>query len=69
MYSIIDLECLEHDPEVEQYLRDIFPLDPHDMDPEDESPPSSTLCEDSGDPFGSANLATASLPPMSHVIP
>ena len=34
LYSLVDLECQDQDPEVEKFLRVIFPRNVQDFDPE-----------------------------------
>ncbi len=70
IYSLVDLELEDQDPEVERYLRSIFPRGPQDFDPDVCDVPVSALHRDSDNPQDpQVSLATTSVPPIEHVIP
>ena len=69
LFSIVDLDCMQHDPTIEEFLQRILPHDPLDRDPGDDELPISSMRMDDGDPWSSAELATTSVPPLDHLLP
>ena len=70
IYSLVDMELEDQDPVVESFLRDIFPQEPQDFDPETCDVPITAIQLDSDNPQDpDVSLATTSVPPIKHVIP
>ena len=69
LFSIVDLDCMQHDPTIEEFLQRILPHDPLDWDPGDDELPVSSMRMDTGDPWGPVELATTSVPPLDHLLP
>ena len=70
VYSLVDFDLEDQDPEVEKFLRHIFPRDAQDFDPEVCDTPVCAIRRDSDDPQDlRMDMSTTSVPPLEHVIP
>ena len=70
VYSLVDLDCEDQDPEIERFMRAIFPRDVHDFDPSVNDVPITARLTDSDDPRDDKiHLSTTSVPPLDHVVP